>query len=178
ASSEPDERLEPNYAAGDAILQHRPARNGTQRVQSRRWAGRSGLGGAVLASKLGQLGPRSGTYSHLPDGDLTLHRPGQMAARPYRRGRLPHQDVLHRRVPTAMVLLCRGTRPARYQPDEPATHRLDLLRRGLELRLLWEYSCGLECAVPLRLDGSPLGCLWPGGVNGAASNLNSCCGRV
>src|SRR5262249_5883886 len=136
ASSEPDERLEPDYAAGDALLQHCPARNGTERVQSGRWPGRSGPGGAVLASKLGQLGARTGTYSHLPDGDLTFHRPGQMAARPCFRSGLPHEAVLHRRVSPAMVLLCRGTRPARYQPDEPATHRLDLLGRGLERLLL------------------------------------------
>ena len=38
-------------------------------------------------------------------------------------------------------------RPARHEPDEPATHRDDLLRRGLEHRVLGQYPGGLERAV-------------------------------
>ena len=37
--------------------------------------------------------------------------------------------------------------PARHEPDEPATHRVDLLRRGLEPRVLGQYPGGLERAV-------------------------------
>ena len=37
--------------------------------------------------------------------------------------------------------------PARHEPDEPATHRDALLRRGLEPRVLGQYPGGLERAV-------------------------------
>ena len=47
-----------------------------------RRAGRSGSGGVAVACALGQLDSRSGTYRHLSDCDLRVHRPGQMAARP------------------------------------------------------------------------------------------------
>ena len=101
----------------------------------------AGLGDLTLLELLspansGNLVLGAGTYCHLPDCDLGVHRPGQVAARPERSGRLPHQEVLRRRVSPAVVVHRRGAWPARHQPDEPATHSDDLLRRGLELRLL------------------------------------------
>ena len=78
----------------------------------------------------------AGTYRHLPDRDLGVHWPGQVAARTQCRGRLPHEGVLHWRVSPAMVVHRRAARPARHEPDEPATHRHALLRRGLEPRVL------------------------------------------
>ena len=51
-------------------------------------------------------------------------------------GRLPNEAVLHWRVSPAMVVHRRAALPARHEPDEPATHRVDLLRRGLEPRVL------------------------------------------
>jgi len=89
----------------------------------------------------------AGPYLHLPDCDLALHWPGQMAGWAQCRGGLPHETVLHRRVPPAMVVHRRPARPARYEPDEPATHRRALLRRGLEHLLLGQYPCGLDRAV-------------------------------
>ena len=53
-----------------------------RRVCARRRAGRSGSAGIAVACALGQLGPRRGTYRHLPDRDLGIHRSGQVAARP------------------------------------------------------------------------------------------------
>jgi hypothetical protein len=47
-----------------------------RRVCARRRAGRSGSAGIAVACALGQLGPRRGTYRHLPDRDLGIHRPG------------------------------------------------------------------------------------------------------
>ena len=46
----------------------------------------------------------AGTYRHLPDCDLGVHRPGQVAARTECRGRLSHEGVLHWRVSPAMVV--------------------------------------------------------------------------
>ena len=89
----------------------------------------------------------AGTYRHLPDCDLAVHWPGKVAARTQFRGGLPHEGVLHWRVSPAMVVHRWGAQPARHEPDEPATHRDDLLRRGLEPRVLGQYPCGLECAV-------------------------------
>ena len=81
AASEPDQRLEPDHASGDALVQHRPARDAPRRIRAGRRAGRSGFAGVAVACELGQLGPRSGTYRHLPDRDLGVHWPGQVAAR-------------------------------------------------------------------------------------------------
>ena len=46
----------------------------------------------------------AGTYRHLPDCDIGVHWPGQVAARTQFGGRLPHEGVLHWRVSTAMVV--------------------------------------------------------------------------
>ena len=80
-ASEPDQRLEPDHAAGDALLQHRPARDGPRQIRAGHRAGRSGSGGVAVACALGQLGSRSRTYRHLPDCDLGVHWPGQVADR-------------------------------------------------------------------------------------------------
>ena len=45
------------------------------------------------------------------------------------------KQSLHRRVSPAMVVHRRAARQARHEPDELATHRVDLLRRGLEPRV-------------------------------------------
>ena len=85
--------LEPDHAAGDALLQHRPARDVPRRIRAGHRAGRSGSGGVAVACELGQLGPRSRAYRHLPDCDLGVHWPGQVAAWTHCRGRLPHEGV-------------------------------------------------------------------------------------
>src|SRR6266480_8069220 len=131
-AGEPDQRLEPDHAAGDALLQHRPARNVPWRIRAGRRAGRSDSAGVAVAGALGQLGPRSGTYRHLPDCDLGVHWSGQMAAWTQCRGGLPHERVFHWCVSPAMVVHRRTAWPTRYEPDEPATHRHALLRPRLE----------------------------------------------
>src|SRR6476620_82015 len=129
-ASEPDQRLEPDHASGDALLQHRPARDGARGIRTGRRVRRFRSARVAVTCARGQLGPRSGTYRHLPDRDLGVHRPGQVAAWTQCGGWLPHEAVLHWRVPPAMVVYRRRALPARYEPDEPATHRVDLLRRG------------------------------------------------
>ena len=57
------------------------------------------------------------------------------------------KEVLHWRVSPAMVVHWWGAQPARYEPDEPATYRDRLLRRGLEPRVLGQYPGELERAV-------------------------------
>ena len=66
-------------AARDAVLQHRPARDGPRPIRAGRRAGRSGSAGVAVACALGQLGSRSRAYRHLPDCDLGVHRPRQVA---------------------------------------------------------------------------------------------------
>ena len=129
----PDQRLEPDHAAGDALLQHRPARGASRRIRAGHRAGRSGSGGVAVACALGQLDSRSRAYRHLPDCDIGVHWPGQMAAWAHFRGRLPNEAVLHWRVSPAMVVHRRAALPAGHEPDEPATHRIDLLREGWSL---------------------------------------------
>ena len=58
-----------------------PHETSPQRIRAGRRAGRSGSAGVAVTCELGQLGPRSRAYRHLPDRDLGVHRPGQMAAR-------------------------------------------------------------------------------------------------
>ena len=69
-------------------------------------------GGAAVALELGQLGPRRRADSDLSDCYLAFHRSGQVAAWAHSGGRLPHQAVLHRRIPSAMVVCRRRARPA------------------------------------------------------------------
>src|SRR5215472_9645403 len=99
---------------------------------ARRRPGRSGSGGAAVARELGQLDPRRRTDSNLSNCDLGVHRSGEVAARTHFRGGLPYETVLYWRVSPAMVVNRRGARPARHEPDEPATYRDTLLRRRLE----------------------------------------------
>ena len=103
-ASEPDQRLEPDHAAGDALVQHRPARDGPRQLRAGHRAGRSGSGGVAVACELGQLDSRSRAYRHLPDCDIAVHWPGKVAARTQFRGGLPHEGVLHWRVSPAMVV--------------------------------------------------------------------------
>ena len=100
-----------------------PHETSPRRIRAGRRAGRSGSGGVAVACALGQLDSRSRTYRHLPDCDIGVHWPGQVAAWTQCRGRLPHEAVLHWRVSPAMVVHRRAARPARHEPDEPATHR-------------------------------------------------------
>ena len=51
--------LEPDHATGDALLQHRPARDAPRRIRAGHRAGRSGSGGVAVACALGQLDSRS-----------------------------------------------------------------------------------------------------------------------
>ena len=51
-----------------------------RRVCARRRAGRSGSAGVAVACALGQLDSRSRAYRHLPDCDIGVHWPGQVAA--------------------------------------------------------------------------------------------------
>ena len=62
-------------------------------LRADRRAGRSGSGGVAVACALGQLDSRSRAYRHLPDCDLGVHWPGQMAAWAHCGGRLPHEAV-------------------------------------------------------------------------------------
>ena len=89
----------------------------------------------------------AGPTAIFPTATSDVHWPGQVAAWAHCRGRLPHEAVLHWRVSPAMVVHRRRALPARHEPDEPATHRVDLLRRGLEPRVLGQYPGRLDRAV-------------------------------
>src|SRR5215469_729286 len=99
---------------------------------ARRRPGRSGPGGVTVTCELGQLDSRSRSDGYFSDGDIGLHRSGEVAARTHFRGGLSYEAVLYWRVSAAMVVNRRGARPARHEPDEPATNRHALLRRRLE----------------------------------------------
>jgi len=123
AATEPDQRLEPDNAAADAVLQHRPARDGPRPIRACRRAGRSGCGGVAVACALGKLSSRSRAYLHLPDCDIGVHWPRQVAGRTQCGGRLPHEGVLPWRVSPAMVVRQRAAWPGRHEPTQPPAHR-------------------------------------------------------
>ena len=62
------------------------------------------------------------------------------------------KQYLHWRISPAVVVHRRAAWQARHEPDESATHCDPLLRRGLELRVLRQYSGRLERAASQRLD--------------------------
>ena len=111
----------------------------------------------------------AGTYRHLPDCDIGVHWPGQVAARTQFRGRLPHEGVLHRRVSPAMVVHRWAARPARHEPDEPATHRHVFFGEGWSLGYsgniladwnapsedVWTVPVGLGLAKVVNLGRCP-----------------------
>src|SRR5262249_57957682 len=142
-----DQRLESDHAPGDALLRHCPTRDGPRRVQPGHRAGRPYFAGVTVTCALGQLGARSGPYRHLPDCYFTIYRPAQVATRAQCRGGLPYEAVLYWRVSPAMVVNWRRAQQARYEPDEPATYRDDLFRRGLEPRILGERSGAFRHAL-------------------------------
>ena len=118
---EPHEGLEPHHAAGDAPLQHRPARDGPRR-SSRHTAG---LGDMVLLELLspantGHVGPRGGTDLHLPDGDVEVHRAGQVC-----RPDPASWWATSRRSSSSACFPSSGS-PSEATPDRPDTSQMNL----------------------------------------------------
>ena len=69
-------------AARDAVLQHRPARDGPRPIRACRRTGRSGSGGVVVACALGQLGSRSRAYLIFPTATSEFTGQGKWQAGP------------------------------------------------------------------------------------------------
>ena len=124
AASEPDQRLEPDHAAGDALLQHRPARDGTPTNS------RGTPGWAIwLCWNCCRLRTRATGFSEpdLPPSSRPRHRCSPARANSsldplFVVGYLTKQYFIGV-FPQQWWSIGGQHWPARHEPDEPATHR-------------------------------------------------------
>ena len=160
-ASEPDQRLEPDHATGDALLQHRSARDAPRRIRAGRRAGRSGSGGVLSPANSGNWVLGAGPTFIFPTATSRFTGQGKVADGTHFRGRLPHKGSNFIGVFPQQWMSFGGQHGrARHEPDELCnpSRRSSSARAGASGTPAISWRTGTR---RLRTSGrSPSGSAW------------------